>query len=77
MANPEFIDRKEQLKENPVYKARKSVVDALEANPELALKYLERKRKEEFSPRSEHDLTSKGKEIAAVITLDIGDKEIQ
>lgn len=35
-------------------KARKSVVNALTKDPDLALKYLERKKKDEFSLRSEH-----------------------
>jgi hypothetical protein len=51
--NPEFIQRKELLKNNPVYKARKSVVESIEGDPELALKFLERKKKDEFSLRHE------------------------
>jgi hypothetical protein len=47
--NPEFVDRKELLKENPVLLARKSVVGDLEDDSNLALKYLERKKKDEFS----------------------------
>lgn len=47
--NPEYIKRKEALKENPVLLARTSVVNSLPNSPELALKYLERKRKDEFS----------------------------
>lgn len=49
--NPNYIDRKERLKANPVFIARKSVVGGLAKDPDLALKYLERKRKEEFSPK--------------------------
>ena len=51
--NPEFLQRKRALKEKPVLMARASVVDALKANPELALKFLERKRKSEFGLRTE------------------------
>lgn len=51
--NPEFTERKAQLKELPIFTARKSVVDRLSKNPELALKYLERKKKDEFSLRTE------------------------
>jgi len=51
--HPEFVDRKEQLKENPVLLARESVVKSLRLDPNLALKYLERKKKDEFSPRTE------------------------
>lgn len=50
--NPEFVERKEALKDQPVLKARRSVVGALE-DPEIAIKYLERKKKDEFSLRQE------------------------
>lgn len=50
--NPEFVDRKEQLKENPIFIARKSVITGL-SNPDLALKFLERKKKDEFSTKIE------------------------
>jgi hypothetical protein len=61
--NPEFLERKEQLKMNPVLKARKVVVESFSNNPELALKYLERKKKDEFSLRRENDLTTNGKDL--------------
>lgn len=53
--NPEFKEKKKVWKHLPTYKARQTVVEALEdkKNPEFALKYLERKRKLEFSTRSE------------------------
>jgi len=38
--------------------ARRSVIDGL-GDPELALKYLERKRRNEFSTRTETDNTTK------------------
>lgn len=46
--NPEFRERKQLLKMNPVLKARRTVVDNLD-DPKLAFKYLERRRSEEFS----------------------------
>lgn len=52
-ANPEYVHRKEQLKETPVLLARSSVVNALKRNPNLALQFLERKKKAEFAPRTE------------------------
>lgn len=52
-AHPAFVERKEVLKNNPFYIARRSVVNGMETNPELAIKYLERKKKDEFSLRSE------------------------
>lgn len=51
--NPEFIQRKEALKENPILLARSTVIKGFMKSPELALKYLERKKKDEFSLRSE------------------------
>lgn len=48
---PEFTKRKEALKQNPVLKARKAVVDALENDPYLAFKFLERKMRKEFGPQ--------------------------
>ena len=50
--NPDLVDRFDALRENPILKARRSVVNGL-IDPEFALKYLERKRKAEFSPRQE------------------------
>lgn len=52
-ANPEFVDRKEALKSNPIFEARKSVLNELKTNGDLALKFLERKKKDEFSTKSE------------------------
>lgn len=51
--NPEFLERKKLLKEEPVLKARQSVISGFSESPELALKYLERKKKDEFSLRQE------------------------
>jgi hypothetical protein len=56
--HPEFVDRKALLKKNPVLKARKSVVGNLEDDSNLALKYLERKKKDEFSLRQIIDVKS-------------------
>jgi hypothetical protein len=47
--NPDYLERKKLLKKNPTYRARQSVYTALEKDPELSLKYLERKEKNEFS----------------------------
>jgi hypothetical protein len=63
--HPEFVERKEALKEKPILRARQTVVKALD-NPDMALKYLERKRKQEFSIRTENqtDITTGGDKIA-------------
>lgn len=50
--HPEFVERKEALKERPILKARQTVVKSLD-DADMALKYLERKKKDEFSIRTE------------------------
>lgn len=51
--NPEYAEQKAQWKEKPILLARFSVVEGLQSDPHLALKYLERKKKDEFSLRTE------------------------
>lgn len=53
--NPEFVERKAQLKQNPYFIARSSIIKGMEENPELALKYMERKKKDEFSTKTHTD----------------------
>jgi hypothetical protein len=62
--HPEYIDRKEQLKQKPFLKARQTVVKALE-NPQHAQWYLERKKKSEFASRQEHT-GPEGKELEII-----------
>ena len=47
----------DKLKQNPILKAKKTVVDSL-SDPKNAQWYLERKCKGEFSTRTENDVTS-------------------
>ena len=61
--NPEFVDRKEQLKQSPFIKARQAIISSFKRDPNLALKYLERKKKDEFSLRTETDVTSLGEKV--------------
>lgn len=49
----ELLDRFERLKQHPILLARKTVVQAIQSDPRLAFKYLERKRKDEFGTRVE------------------------
>lgn len=58
--NPEFVERKEKLKENPVLLARTSVVNKVSTDADLALRFLERKKRDEFSTKQESDTTIKG-----------------
>lgn len=47
--NPEYSEQKEQYKSNPVLIARKVIVEAMKNDPNLALKFLERRKSDEFS----------------------------
>jgi len=66
--HPEFVDRKEALKEKPILKARQTVVKALD-DPKDAQWFLERKRKEEFSLRQE--VTGADGELLEPIKIEI------
>lgn len=50
---PELLEEFTRLREKPVLTARQTVVRSIKENPDMALKYLERKRKKEFSLRTE------------------------
>lgn len=50
--HPDIAERKAKLKERPVLKARTTVVNNLH-DPDLALRYLEKKAKREFGNRLE------------------------
>lgn len=52
-AHPEYGEQKRLMKQNPFLVARRSVLNTMERDGELALKYLERKKKLEFSLRQE------------------------
>ena len=51
--HPDFLDRIEQLRNAPYFVLRKRVVAAAEHDADLALKFLERKRPQEFSTRAQ------------------------
>lgn len=79
--NADFCDRKELLKENPILVARTSVLAEMKGNGDLALKYLERKKKDEFSTRAElehaHTFTQMStiKVGAAEIKFNVGEEK--
>lgn len=54
--HPEFSERKAALKEKPILMARQTIVKNLD-NPDIAKWLLERKRKQEFSTKTEVDNT--------------------
>ena len=51
--HPEFTERKAMLKERPILDSRATVARAVRRDPDMAMKYLERKKKDEFSLRQE------------------------
>lgn len=53
---PELVERFARLREKPVLLARQTVVNAFKSNPDIAFRYLERKKKAEFSPKQENDI---------------------
>ena len=57
--NPSFSERIDKLRESPVLAARATVVKAISKgkNYSNAMDYLARKRKKEFSPRADLDIT--------------------
>jgi hypothetical protein len=72
--NPEFNDRKEKLKSNPVFIARTTVVKEIAEKGELALKYLERKAKAEFSTSSDINLGGQAEGVPLNLTVNWCDK---
>lgn len=55
--NPEFVDRKEMLKEKLILKARSVIAESLNKKDENTAKwYLERKRKDEFGAKPENEI---------------------
>lgn len=55
-AHPEFSQRKEALKDNPVLLAKKNVLDAvIEGDRNMSTWLLERKRKDEYSTKTTTD----------------------
>ncbi|MCC7571572.1 hypothetical protein KO465_09690 [Candidatus Micrarchaeota archaeon] len=53
--NPELLDRFELLKQSPILKARQTVVKALENDPKIAMRFLEKKLKGEFGNKDSED----------------------
>ena len=51
-ANQEYRDRFEVLRNKPFLKARRTIIDSLD-EPDYAFKYMEKKKKDEFSSRVE------------------------
>ncbi len=54
--NPEFLERKHALQQNPILQARKTVINAVKKDPKIAFKYLEKKAPKEFG-KTPYDLS--------------------
>lgn len=72
--HPEFVERKEALKQNPFLTARRTIIKSL-SEPNYAFEYMKRKKKEEFSDRTETDITSGGEKITLNI-IDYSKKNV-
>lgn len=67
--NPDFADRKEALKDMPKYAAKKNIVNKINlGDVSTSQWYAERKIKEEFSNRT--DLNLSGELISKIISVD-------
>jgi hypothetical protein len=67
-AHPEYVERKNQLKDRMIFKARSVIAEALNnRDKEVAKWYLERKAKNEFSTKVENETTINGIETALVV----------
>lgn len=72
--HPEFIERKEALKERPILKARQTVVKGLD-DAKNAQWYLERKRKVEFAAKTEVDLNNPDGNLKTIIINKYGSND--
>lgn len=64
----DLSDRITELRERPVLKARQSVVKNLD-DPDRAFRYLQHKRRAEFSTRVEQDITTGGDKLESSTDL--------
>ncbi len=71
--NPEYMDKFDALREKPVLLARQTVVNGIKDSFDNAMRYLERKKKKEFSSRQE--VTGEdGAPISIIIPQEIAGK---
>jgi len=71
--NPEFGERKEILKQNPILKARTRVVTAVETDTSAAQWYLERKQRDEFGRQVDVNVNETRHLTVAQIDLQISE----
>lgn len=73
--HPEFIDRKEALKDTPILNSRATVARSVKKDPRMAMDYLSRKKKDEFSTKAETDITSGGNALSPILVKFIGEDD--
>ena len=52
---PELLEGFDRIRNKPILAARMEVVKGIDNNPEFALRFLERKRSNEFGPKTKHE----------------------
>lgn len=72
--HPEISERKELFKQRPILKALKSVFDGLD-DPDLAMKYLERKLPNEYAPQQKIEHSSDALTLTKIIQIVNGNRE--
>lgn len=70
--HPEFVERKEQLKDTIIMLARKTVMEKIEDSYNNSMDYLKRKRRDEFGDNV--DLTSGGDKINFTLLSEVAEK---
>lgn len=68
-ANPELSDRFQRLKNKPFLKARTTIMQGIETNPDFALKYMKNKKNDEFNEKTVQ-------EVNATINQEVIDDEL-
>ena len=78
-ANPDIVELRNKLKEKPILKARQTIINNLH-NPDIAFKYLERKKRDEFGAGSEFSDAIKNlieathNDFRSYFTINVGSK---
>jgi len=66
-AKPEQFQKLEQLRNTPILAARQTLATAVKSDAQTALKYLERKRKSEFSVKTETEVSGDSKLTVEIV----------
>ena len=73
--NPDFLDRKDRLKQNPFMVARQTILEGLHDDSKLALDYMKNKKSDEFGTSTKQDVTSGGDKLSTVEVVIVKPKE--